>query len=90
MNWVGHARKYPRSNLRYYTGFLLEQFSKSIKVTLFYVMDDKQPRHLLSRTKGVFQNMSIGYGIEKNPLSLQGIKAYFFDSLARKPVSKPS
>ena len=57
---------------------------------MFYVNTETQPRHLLNRTMSVFQNRSTGFGIEKNLLSLQGIKAYFFDCLVCNPVSKPS
>ena len=57
---------------------------------MFYVIAETEPRHLLNRTMGVFQNRSTGFGIEKNLLSLQGIKAYFHDCLARNAVSKPS
>jgi hypothetical protein len=69
--------------LRYYTEILLEQLSTSTAVTMLYVTADTEPWHLLNRTMGVFQNRSTGFGIEKNLLYLQGIKAYFFDCLAR-------
>jgi hypothetical protein len=88
VNWVERARKWPWSNLSYYTGILFGQFSKSTTVTLFYVKTET--RHLLNRTIGVFQKRSTRSGTEKNVLSLQGINPRFLDCLAGNPFSKPS